>query len=161
MHFRDQNTSFSASCAERGPPIWYSGFRPPGLAAGAEEGRGHVVDRGAEGGVIEDVEEVGPRLKREALVDFELPAQRQIDLGRAESVQCVPSEVALDRTRGTLNVTLLIRFPPPTLGSEIHIGRLATRFGRWTLCGPADGKIWFLLGDGVSRKSSLAVFACG
>jgi hypothetical protein len=25
MRFRDQNTSFSASYAERGPPIWYSG----------------------------------------------------------------------------------------------------------------------------------------
>ena len=29
MRVRDQNISFSASCAERGPPIWYSGFRPP------------------------------------------------------------------------------------------------------------------------------------
>ena len=82
-----------------------------GLAAGAERGsehlgrlaeqrRGHVVDRGAEVGVVEDVEEVGARLQRKALVKFELAAQRQIDLGRAESVEDIAAEIALDRSGG-------------------------------------------------------------
>jgi len=29
QRWEPQNTSFSASWAERGPPIWYSGLRPP------------------------------------------------------------------------------------------------------------------------------------
>src|SRR5208283_1523819 len=61
-----------------------------GLAAGAkggsehlgglaEERRCHVVDGRAEVGVVEDVEEVGAGLEGEALIQLELPAQRQID----------------------------------------------------------------------------------
>jgi len=37
--------------------------------------------------VVEDVEEIGASLEREALIKLELPAQRQIDLCRAEAAQ--------------------------------------------------------------------------
>jgi hypothetical protein len=39
--------------------------------------------------VVEDVEEIGTGLKQKALLKPELPAQRQIDLRRAESVQSI------------------------------------------------------------------------
>ena len=42
--------------------------------------------------VVEDVKEVGTGLKREVPVEFEFPAQRQIDLGGAESVQDIAAE---------------------------------------------------------------------
>ena len=82
-----------------------------GLAAGAErcsehlgglaeERRAHIVGRRAEIGVVEDVEEIGARLEGEALIELELPAQRQIDLGRAESVEDVAAESSLNGARG-------------------------------------------------------------
>ena len=50
--------------------------------------------------MVEDVEKVRSRLERKALPDFELPAQRQIDLRRAESAQGVASQGSLPRRRG-------------------------------------------------------------
>ena len=61
---------------------------------------GRVVCRGSEIGVVEDVEKIRSRLKREALPEFELPAQRQVDLGRAESAQGISSQGSLPRRGG-------------------------------------------------------------
>ena len=66
----------------------------------AEEGRSEVVDRGSEVGVVEDVEKIRSRLKREPLPEFELPPQRQIDLRRAESAQGISSQISLHRSGG-------------------------------------------------------------
>jgi hypothetical protein len=50
--------------------------------------------------VVEDVEKIRSRLKRKALPEFELPAQRQIDLCRAESTQGIASQGSLPRRGG-------------------------------------------------------------
>src|SRR5437899_8947139 len=50
--------------------------------------------------MVEDVEKIRSRLERKALPDFELPAQRQIDLRRAESAQGVASQGSLPRRGG-------------------------------------------------------------
>jgi len=42
--------------------------------------------------VVEDVEKIRSRLKSKPLPEFELPAQRQIDLGSAESAQGISSQ---------------------------------------------------------------------
>jgi hypothetical protein len=51
-------------------------------------------------GVVEDVEKIRSRLKSKPLVELELPAQRQIDLGSAESAQGISSQLSLHRTGG-------------------------------------------------------------
>jgi len=71
--------------------------------------------------VVEDVEEIRARLKRKALLEFELPAHRQIDPRRPESVEGVPSQISLDRPEGVVNAALLILFPPATYGSTSQI----------------------------------------
>src|SRR5271165_3035110 len=65
-----------------------------------EERRTHIVCRRAEVGVVEDVEKVRSHLKRKLFAEFELSAQRQIDLRRTESAQGISSQISLDRSRG-------------------------------------------------------------
>jgi len=47
--------------------------------------------------VVEDVEEIPARLQRKPVVELELPAQRQIELRRAESAQSVASQASVAR----------------------------------------------------------------
>src|SRR5208337_5582413 len=84
-----QNCNFSASCTERGPPIWYSGLRPPLWPPLPSQlfsvyvecpNRSEVVYRAAKIGVVEDVEHVRARMQRKSLAELEPPLQRQIDL---------------------------------------------------------------------------------
>lgn len=81
------------------------------LAAAAERSRQHlcrlpelwraqVVRRGAEVGVVEDVEEISSSLEREPIEKVELPTKRQVELRSAESAQGVASQVALHRRGG-------------------------------------------------------------
>jgi len=49
-------------------------------------------------GVVEDVEEIPPRLKRNAPCESEQPWQRQIELSGAESPPCIVSQVSLPRS---------------------------------------------------------------
>ena len=51
--------------------------------------------------MVEDVEKIRSRLERKPLPESELPAQRQIDLGSAESAQGISSQIPLHRP--TLN----------------------------------------------------------
>ena len=56
-----------------------------------------VVDRAAEIRVIENVEEIASRLKRNPFCEVELAAQRDIPLRGAESAQGIASKIALSR----------------------------------------------------------------
>ena len=51
----------------------------------SELGRAEVVDGASEIGVVEDVEKIRSGLKGKPLVEFELPAQRQVDIRGVES----------------------------------------------------------------------------
>ena len=84
--------------------------------AAPEEGRGHVVDRRAEVRVVEEVEQIGAGLEREALVEFKSAADGQGDLSSAESVEDVASEVTLDRA-GEDGEGGLVQAPAATFGS--------------------------------------------
>jgi hypothetical protein len=98
--------------------------------------RAEVVDGSAKVWVVEDVEVICSRLKGEALVEFELPAQRQIDLRGVESAQGISSQISLRAPVGVVNAALLISLPPATLGLAIQNGAPGTRFGRCTLVVP-------------------------
>jgi len=50
--------------------------------------------------VVEEAEEVRPRLKRKTVAKPELSAQRQIDPGRAEPARGVASQISLYRAGG-------------------------------------------------------------
>ena len=123
------------------------GVEAAGLAAGAErgsehlgglaeEGRGQVVGRGAEVGVVEEVEEVGAGLEGQALVEFELAAEGQVDSAAPKPLRTLRPRVPWTGPVGLVKAALLMRLPPATLGSEIQRGMLGTRLGRWTLVAP-------------------------
>ena len=61
----------------------------------AELRRAEEVDRAAEIGVIEDVEEIDARLKSKPLGEVELPPQRGIELDCIASAQRIASQVSL------------------------------------------------------------------
>ena len=61
----------------------------------AELRRAEVVDRAAEIGVIEDVEEIGARLKSKPLGEVELPPQCGIELDCIAPAESVASQVSL------------------------------------------------------------------
>jgi len=65
----------------------------------AELRRAEEVDRAAEIGVIEDVEEVGARLKSKPLGEVELPPQCGIELDCIAPAESVASRVSLARCR--------------------------------------------------------------
>src|SRR5271165_2532179 len=68
-----------------------------GLRRLPEQRRTEVVDGAAKIGVVEDVEHIRARLKREALAEGEPPLQREIDLRSAESAQGISSQISLPR----------------------------------------------------------------
>ncbi len=57
--------------------------------------RAEEVDRAAEIGMIEDVEEIGARLKSKPLGEVELPPQRGIELDCIAPAESVASQVSL------------------------------------------------------------------
>ena len=61
----------------------------------AELWRAEEVDRAAEIGVIEDVEEVGARLESKPLGEVELPPQCSIELDGVAPAESVASQVSL------------------------------------------------------------------
>jgi len=61
----------------------------------AELRRAEEVDRAAEIGVIEDVEEIGARLKSKPLGEVELPPQCGIELSCFAPAESVASQVSL------------------------------------------------------------------
>lgn len=66
---------------------------------GLPELRGtEVVDRATEVRVIENVEEIISRLKRNPFCKAELPAQRQVPLRCPEAAESVASQIALSRS---------------------------------------------------------------
>ena len=114
------------------------------LAAASERGSQHlrrlpelrraqIVDGASEIGVVEDVEKIRARLKSKPLAEFELPAQRQIDIRCVESAQGISSQISLHRAGWVcVNAAGLISLPPATFGFAIQSGTPETRFGRCT-----------------------------
>ena len=102
--------------------------------------------------MFEDVEEVRA-LKREALAEVQAAAQGHIDLGRAEPVQDIATEIALDSSGRDADSALFMRFPSATFGSEIQRGVPRTRFGRCTLLAVRRN----LPGDNVYRRRRSSV----
>src|SRR5260370_2585234 len=79
----------------------------------AELRRAEEIDWAAEIGVIEDVEEVGARLKSKPLGEVELPPQRAIDLDCIAPPDAVASQLSLPRsTNGKLRRSVDQTVPP-------------------------------------------------